>query len=242
MLKALFFTLLLLAPRADACSMASCLDRGIEVGRDFVVVAKHEGKPLQGVTIEIKVNGGSTEFRGVTDFKGKMTITSLPPGEYWLNAELLGIGAAYHCFHVNRQSSRKAKRLMKYDWGTFAPSMARVAGRLIDMQPGTGGTPLWNMTHRVTIPIAGADLRLQNAITGGSLTATSDDRGEFGFDTVSNGTYVLHIEGGTTGRVYDPTDLLIKVSSTAVRTAVTLTRHDPGATNCGDTSLFPSWK
>jgi len=90
-------------------------------------------------------------------------------------------------------------------------------------------------------------LRLQNAISGAVFAAASDEHGNFAFDPVPNGTYVLHIESGTTGRAYDPTDLLIKVNSSSTRalgakTAIVLSRQEPGATNCGDASLTPSWQ
>ena len=229
-------------PQARACSLVGCIDSGIELRHDFVVLVQHEGKPLPRVKIEIKTNLGAVSFTGITDSAGKMTITNLSPGEYWLSAGLLGIGAAYHCFHVAEQPSGKAKRVMRYDWGDLGPGMRRVAGSLIDTQPGTGGTPLWNLIHPVTVPIAGAKLRLQNALTDEVFAATSDDHGDFGFDSVPNGTYVLHVEGGTTGRAYDPTDLLMKVRSSGTRTAVALSRQELGATNCGDASLTPSWK
>lgn len=49
-----------------------------------------------------------------------------------------------------------------------------------------------------------------NAITGEVISGTSDGYGGFEFDSIPNGTYVFDVEGGTTGRDYDPTDLLIK--------------------------------
>jgi hypothetical protein len=242
---ALFTSLSLLPVPARACSLAACIGGGSEARRDFVILVKHEGKPLRGVKIEIKSNApnvDSTTYTGVTGFDGKAAITNLSPGEYWLSASLLGISAVYQCFHVAQQPSRRAKRAMVYIWGDLAPAMQRVAGRLIDSQPGTGETPLWNIIHRQVVPIAGARLRLQNAISGEVFEATSDDHGEFRFDPVPTGTYVLHIEGGATGRSYDPTDLLMKVRATATKNAVVLTRQEPSGTNCGDASLVPSWK
>ncbi len=233
---------LLLMPPARACSLVACVNSGIEIRHDFVVLVKHEGKHLPRVKIGIKTNLGAVSFTGITDSDGKMTITNLSPGEYWLSAGFLGIGAAYHCFHVADQRSRKAKRVMRYEWGDLAPGMRRLAGSLIDRQPGTGGTPLWSLIHPVTVPIAGAKLRLQNALPDEVFDATSDGHGDFGFESVPNGTYVLHVEGGTTGRAYDPTDLLTKFRSTGTRIAVVLSRQEPGATNCGDASLTPSWK
>lgn len=230
--------LLLLTPPAQACSLVPCINSGIEVRRDFSVLVKHDGKPLKGVKVEIKTNLGSIISTGTTDSAGRATVTNLSPGEYWLSADLLGIGAAYHCFHVAQQPTAKAKRVMKYDWGDLAPAMRRVAGSVIDTQPGTGGTLLWNLSHPVKVPVQSAALRLQNAITGEVFTATSDERGDFEFGSIPNGTYVLHIEGGT-GRTYDPTDVLMKVRADVARGAVVLSRQETG---CGGVSLIASWR
>jgi hypothetical protein len=173
---------------------------------------------------------------------GTARMSNLEPGEYWLRAEMLGIGAAYHCFHVAPHPSKHAKTLLKYEWGYGAPLVRRVAGTLVDTQPGTGGSPLWNLLHSVNVPISGAALQLRNARTGELFRATSDNRGEFAFDLIPNGTYVLHSEGGQTGRPYDPTDLLVKIRSTSRTVALVLKRQDPSGTNCGDSSLYFDWK
>jgi hypothetical protein len=228
----------MLGPPARACSLVSCINSGIEMRRDFRVLVKHDGKPLKGVKVEIKTNLGSIISTGTTDIAGRATVTNLSPGEYWLSADLLGIGAAYHCFHVTQQPTAKAKRLLKYDWGDLAPTMRRVAGSVIDTEPGTGGTLLWNLSHPVKVPVASAALRLQNAITGEIFTATSDERGDFEFGSISKGTYVLHVEGGT-GRAYDPTDVLMKVRADVARAAVVLSRQETG---CGGVSLMASWR
>ena len=236
---ALVVSVPLLSYHASACSLIPCVNGGIEARHDFVVLIKHEGKPLRGVGIEIKaLSDDSIKFRGSTNSVGKVIITSLAPGEYWLSAGLLGIEAAHECFHVVEQPSRKARRTMKYDWGDAASVMRQATGRLIEVQPGTGGTTLSNLLHPVTVSIAGSKLQLQNAITSEGFSAMSNDQGEFGFDSVPSGTYVLHVEGGT-GRAYEPADLLVKVKPTGTKTTVVLTR---GETGCGDIGLVPSWR
>lgn len=228
----------LLAMPAGACSVGACADSGVEVNRNFVVVVKHDGRPLAGVTVQIIANAGNgthRQFSGVTDSDGKLQVANLPAGDYWLDAELLGITAAYHCFHVGQRTSRKAKRRLTYEWGEFAPATRRIAGRLVDSQPGTGESPLWNLVRRVNVPISEARLRLQNPITGDAFKATSDQDGIFEFGSVPQGTYVLHVEGGKSGRVYDATDLLVELSPTATRNTLVLMRSD--ADGCGGTSL-----
>ena len=186
----------------------------------------------------MKITENGTEvFSGETSMDGTVSI-SLPVGEYWLEANLLGISAAYHCFHIKEQSSRKARRNLAYDWGDEAPATQRIAGKLVDSQPGSGGNPLWNILHRVDVPISGASLRLQNPTTGSVYTTTSSSDGQFTFDPIPNGTYVLHIEGGVAGdRGFDSTDLLIALAPDARRNSLLLTRRDGSAGSCGGTSL-----
>src|SRR5215469_18601220 len=103
----------LLAVPAGACSLAGCLDRGIEMRTDFAVRIRHANKPLPGAIVEItgpQGTSGAKKFNLMTDKDGIARITNLAPGDYWLNAEYLDIGAAYHCFHVKERPSRKAKR------------------------------------------------------------------------------------------------------------------------------------
>ena len=43
---------LVVAVPAGACSLAGCLDRGIEMRSDFAVRIRHADKPLPGTTVE----------------------------------------------------------------------------------------------------------------------------------------------------------------------------------------------
>jgi hypothetical protein len=219
-----------------ACSLAACSDHGIEVDRNFVIAIKHQGKPLQGVNIKVTAPDSTIKFSGVTALKGLVEVGGLQPGDYWLDASFLGINAAYFCFHVAERPSRKAKRQMRYGWGDLAPATRQIAGRLVDSQPGTGESPIWNLIHRVNIPIAGAELALQNPVTSEIYNALSDQSGSFAFDQIAAGVYVLHIDGGS-GRLYDATDLLIRLSPNANRNGLELVRREPGGGSCGGTSL-----
>jgi Carboxypeptidase regulatory-like domain/Prealbumin-like fold domain len=206
------------------------------------VKIRHAGKPLPGVTDEITGPQDTSDwkkFTVTTNKDGIAHIINLAPGDYWLNAEYLGIGAAYHCFHVQEKPSRKAKRKLAYDWGNLAPATRRIAGKLIDSQPGKGATPIQNLLHRVDVPIAGAKLKLQNATTGSVYQSTSDANGAFAFGGIPNGTYVLHIDAGMVepGREYEASDHLIAVATTARRDSLLLKRQEASGGSCGGTSL-----
>jgi hypothetical protein len=205
----------------------------------FVVHVLHAGIPLAGVSVQVA--GGANEktatvFSGVTAQNGSIRVL-LPPGDYWLHAELLGISAAGQCFYVGGKTSRKAKGKLKFEWGDYAPATREVAGRLVDSQPGKGANQLWNLLHRIDMPIAGATLKLHNVVSGEIFTTASDQDGAFRFDAVPSGTYALHIEGGKSDRDYDSTDLAIKVSPSANRNTLQLSRRDAGAGSCGGTYL-----
>jgi hypothetical protein len=208
---------------------------------DFAVKIRHADKPLPGTTVEItgpQGASGARKFTVKTDRDGIAHITNLAPGDYWLNAEYLGIGAAYHCFHVNERPSRKAKRNLAYDWGDLAPGTRRIAGKLLDSQPGKGVT-IWNLLHRVDVPIVAAKLTLQNATTSAVYHTTSDANGAFAFDGIPNGTYVLHIDAGKVvpDRDYEASDHLVSLGSTAKRNSLLLKRREASGGSCGGTGL-----
>jgi hypothetical protein len=222
--------------------MAACVNRGIEMRSDFAVKIRHADKSLSGATVEITGPQGTSDakkFTVTTEMDGIARVTNLAPGDYWLNAEYLDIGAAYYCFHVNEKPSRKAKRNLAYDWGDLAAGTRRIAGKLLDSQPGKGGTPIWNLSHRVDMPIAAAKLTLQNATTRVVYQTSSDANGEFAFDGIPNGTYVLHINAGKVepDRDYEASDHLISLGSTAKRGLLLLKRQEAGGGSCGGTSL-----
>jgi hypothetical protein len=225
---------------AHACSTVACVSGGPEFRRSFAVLVKHDGKPLGGVRIEIATyvtNAAKVSFAGETGIDGKAVISNLPPGEYWLAARLLGVQIADQCFHVARRASIGAKRAVRYQWGDLVPAVRRIAGTLVDSQPGTGESRVRDLIHRVNVPVDGAALRLENALTRESFGTVSDSGGNFAFDPVPDGTYVLHVEGGNTGRPFDPEDLAIKVSGTATSDAIALTRRDAAGGSCGGTQL-----
>lgn len=209
---------------------------------NFAIKIRHADKPLPGAAIEITGPQGTSDWRKflvTTDKDGIARISNLAPGDYWLDAEYLNIGAAYHCFHVNEKQSRKAKRSLTYDWGDLAPGTRRIAGKLVDSQPGKGSNPLWNLLHPVDVPIAGANLILHNATMRGAYHTTSDANGAFAFDGIPDGTYVLHIDAGKVApdREYESSDHLIALGSSAKHESILLKRREAGGGSCGGTGL-----
>jgi hypothetical protein len=232
---AVVIILLCLHTWSAACSMAGCLNNGDEMRPTFAILVTHEDKPLAGANFHI-VAKGVERFSGVTDETGIVHIKKLAPGLYWLIGDLLGTGVVYTCFHVSASPSRKAKIRLTYTWGDEAPATSRIAGRLVDSQPGKGGTPIWNLVHRVEVPIVGA--RLQDPITHAVYLASSDPEGRFSLAGLPSGTYVLHLEGGEAGdRTYDATDQLINLVPSATRNWLVFKRSDGGGGSCGGTEL-----
>jgi hypothetical protein len=195
--------------------MAGCLNDGDEMRPTFTIIVTHDEKPLAGVNFHI-VAKGAEQFSGITDDQGSIHVQTLAPGLYWLNGDLLGTGVVYTCFHVSAKPSRKAKIRLTYTWGDEGPATSKIAGRLVASQPGKGGTPIWNLTHRIDVPIAGAGLTLRDPISHAVYLTTSDQDGHFFFEGLPSGTYVLHIEGGSAREfTYDPTDSVVELTNTA---------------------------
>jgi Carboxypeptidase regulatory-like domain len=226
-----------------ACSTAGCAGDGIEMRRTFVVDIAFAGKPLPGVAVEVRGFGGAKNdsklFSSVTALNGKVNVGELPPGNYWLYTDFLGISAGSQCFHVAPSSSRSAKKRVDYEWGDLAPGVRRMAGQLVDLQPGHGDSPIMNLIHRVDVPIAHAKMKLQNPVTAAVYTTESDAEGHFTFGQIPPGTYVLHVEGGTVtnGRDYESTDLLVALGDTAKSDTLLLSRREAGGGSCGGTEL-----
>lgn len=224
-----------------ACSAVGCINRGIELRRSFTTTVTHQGKPLPRVSVQVtgnSENGDHREFSQLTGSEGRAHFSDLPPGDYWIKADLLGIGAGYECFHINASASKNAKKNRRYDWGDEAISVAQAVGRLVDSQPGQGPNPLQNLLHRVNVPIPDAKMELRKPINDTTYTTVSDAEGHFAFEHVPKGIYVLHIEGGsnTEKQPFDATDLLVNFSDSAKRSLLLLTRKDPGG-SCGGMSL-----
>lgn len=193
-------------------------------------------QPISGAVVEIHGNG--TQFSQESDHDGVVHIRNLKPGLYWIKAEVLGTGVAYQCFHVETTASPKARRKLQFQWGDDAPAVSAIAGKMIDMQPGKTGKPLFDLLHPVEVGIARAHLTLRDPINHTSYAAVSDDNGGFSFEQIPDGTYVLHAEGGQAGdRSYDATDLVVALSATAHRGSLLLTRREAAGGSCGGTSL-----
>ena len=117
--------------------------------RSLSAVITYGGRPLPGVAVEVRGFGGEKDnsklFSTVTALNGKVNVGDLPPGNYWLYTDLLGISAGSQCFHVAPSASRTAKKRIAYEWGDLAPGVGRMTGRLVDSQPSHGGSPISNL-------------------------------------------------------------------------------------------------
>lgn len=242
---AVFFALIvlsLLPTTTLSCSMTGCAGDGAEMRQSFKVRVLHEHKPLPGVTVRIARTGeGGNEkfFLGTTDDNGSVRILNLPPGNYWIFTDLLGISAGMQCFHIASHSTSKALKSLKYDWGDLAPATKSIQGTLVDSQPGQTGTPIERLVHRVEVPIPNAKLTLHDALKGSASITFTDDKGRFSYPAISKGTYVLHIDSGTApgGREYDSSDILIVLADKARLDTLRLVRREAGGGSCGGTSL-----
>jgi hypothetical protein len=86
---------------AIGCSVALCLNHGIEMSASFRVHITTDDKTLPGVSVSVTsmVEGDDSETRRPalelqTDSLGEVQINKLQPGNYWITATLLGLARA----------------------------------------------------------------------------------------------------------------------------------------------------
>lgn len=209
--------------------------------RNFTVKVTHQGKSLAGVSIQIDGHSGgnSKSFSALTDARGSARFADVPSGDYWIKAELLGIGAGYECFHIDPFPSRKAKKVRRYTWGDDPSAYRQASGQFVDSQPGKEGNPLQRLLHRVNVPVSGARLELHRPGIESVVSTVTDADGHFAFDRVPNGIYVLHIASGVApgNRAYDSADLLVEFSDKANRSILLIKYREASAGSCGGTGL-----
>jgi hypothetical protein len=225
-----------------ACSAQGCLGDGIELSRNFDVVVKHDGKALQGVSVNVTSNteyGGGVVVSGTTSSNGIFRVKDLAPGKYWLNAELLGVTAGSQCFHVENRPSASARTNIQYDWGDLAPATRQIAGKFVYGELGQGGTRLLKYLHQREVPIDAATLSLRSPFGNETYKSVSDSNGHFSFPLAPEGVYVLHIDAGRTsvGHHYGSADLLIRLAKNATSDDILLKQMIAGFGNCGGINL-----
>jgi WD40 repeat protein len=210
---------------------------------NVIVKVTHQDKPLSGVTVLV-TGMGTQVFTGRTEADGAVHISNVPVGDYWLKAELLGISAAYTCFHVSPSPSRKARKKLKFEWGDMPPETQQIAGRLQTRQLGKGSTLVERVRHPVDVPIRNASLILRSPVNDAVYRAASDQDGNFSFTEIPAGTYVLHVEGGalpnedtsTQRDALGPDDFVLHLTASAKPGKLVLTPNLGGG-SCGGWSL-----
>src|SRR5262245_42279377 len=101
------------------------------MGATFTVRITQMGKALPGVRVDVAKSTdeqSTPKFFGVTAADGTLKITNLPPGNYSIYTELLGISAGAECFHVNKRSSLRAKTRLQYEWGDYPTPISQIKG------------------------------------------------------------------------------------------------------------------
>lgn len=244
LLCAVISVMAVVAPVAFGCSVSTGCNFDVQTVRpDFPVTVMHQGQPLRGAKVSVREVSAekpqTLEFE--TDARGQAQVSNLKPGRWSLHVSYLGVSGGGSCLRVSRSPLRIPHRSLEYHWGDVAVDSDTISGLLIDSRPGNTGSRLFDRIRRLNVPIVGATLTLDSP-TGGSVPAIrSDEKGEFSFGRVPDGVYVLRVEGGQTLSAYPLTRILIHISQRAPMKKLVLQTQD-GESNCGDTSLWGSWR
>jgi len=156
----------------------------------------YEGKPLRGVTVRVDSHEfqPKTVFRGVTSAKGSVRTKSLPPGDYDVFAEYLGVSTMESFLRVLPRPTKAAHRDLTMNWGPESPGAAdqieasNVAGRVFEVSSPKDGQPA---------KVRAVTLVLRSVPSGTMVALQTAVNGHFAFEGVSEGLYVLSVQGRT---------------------------------------------
>jgi hypothetical protein len=205
---------LTLQGRAAACAQSTCLGKGVAVRSDFSVQVTIDGNSMPNATVKISTQKEENVFSATTDALGSVRL-KLPPGAYRLTTELMGARTEDYCFHVNKRGARS----LTYEWaGAYVVKTPHIAGKFIDVRLVRNGE-FSDSGQPLEVPLGGVKFKLQDPLTAQVWSAASDENGNFAFDSVPEGIYVLHVEGGIApgGRQYHPVDLQIRLEHKSAR-------------------------
>ncbi|MGH9795494.1 MAG: MSCRAMM family protein [Candidatus Acidiferrales bacterium] len=174
--------------RADAdLAFLSSLARPQSSGRIFGQVTRHvfdmrEGRDGERTGIPgvaVMAAGPTRRFRAVTDNGGEYVFPGLPPGAYWVTAEL----------RPELTAGDEPRRAQLFAGGCARVDFfARPDGEISGTVYGPDGNPVSNL-HLELVPEDLAD----SGPVGKTLSAYSDAGGSYVFQTVPPGQYVLGI-------------------------------------------------
>jgi hypothetical protein len=174
----------------------------VQLRSTFTVEVRHDGHPLLGATVTVTGDSGTKgNFRGVTGPSGILTVSKLPPGNYSVDAEYLGLSAtetaptSSSCFKVARFGRKSAINRVVYEWhSTYATAIRAVSGQITESALGTDPNPVQRFLHKIEVPIRSARLTLRKVEADGSFDSVADADGTFQFPEVPPGLYVLQID------------------------------------------------
>jgi hypothetical protein len=229
-----FFVAILLLPTESAACSYVYLEHGLEVRSDLIVLITYAGTPLAKATVQItKLYGSDPDvFWGSTATDGTVHINGLRPGNYMLDARWLGISMAHEQIEVLATETNLAKSTLEYEWGKSSIAVRVPAGKVMDTRSRPDADPLEDMLNPVEVPMDSVRLELRHPTNGTAYSTVSDERGEFAFDGVSTGNYVLHIQGG---KNYSDSDFVVQVTPTAARDSLHLRKSVMG---CGGDGFY----
>jgi len=217
--------------RVSACLVPLCFGDEPEFHPNCTVVVRHRKRPICGATIRLSSDDQESSF--FTDGSGSSELRGLAPGRYWIYVQHLGISGISHCVRISERPSKNAVRKKTYQWGDSPIEVQKVSVLLRDLQR-EEQKPL--QSAPTFTPVRDARVVLRCAVSGATLTATTDIKGRSNFGYVPESVYVLSIEGGR-GADGDPMphrDVVLDVDSHYPDKDVVATRKLGLIDSCGD--------
>jgi len=170
------------------------LEHGLEVQPNLMVGVTFGGTALPGATVTLMSLEGAPSITMTTASDGTVRVNNLRPGQYLIDIRLHEVIAASEQIEVRSRPSSAAKARLDYRWGTSPTAVRRAVGTVVGTRAWLGIDILKNIVSPMEAPMVGVRIELTHLRAAASFATATDDRGEFAFNDVPSGFYVMRTQ------------------------------------------------
>lgn len=181
----------------SACSYSSFPTK---IGRDFLVEVFNQGKPVQGLQIELSTDPGSGDEESrivsivTTDANGWAKFVSVRPRLYYIQIKHPAYGSSEELL-VMRHPPKSSPENIMFEWPGVKPLSTQSVSGLLNGRVRTERELLSDLSHPTYSPVRGAKLTLSKAVTNEIVDwQMSQESGSFSLQSVPAGLYFLRVE------------------------------------------------
>ena len=180
---------------AHACTYSSAPNL---VRSRFAVEVVWREQPVKGLTVYVSTdpNGDAESVvvsRQLTGDDGRAPFRGIKPGKYFVGVKHPAMEISIGAEVVWARFKGNVNPTLRLDWPTYAVTAQRVVGWI--QAPRNTGSRVMDLANPQFQLLGGATLRLSEAVSDRTIATTkTDDNGNFAFEEVPPGLYMLHVD------------------------------------------------